>query len=115
MKPRIPLITPLTAEMSPERCEEYVTQSREELAWLGRQGYHAADWALEAIGALSGNLHRAHLTIEQFASRIAPGPISSNRGPTERWSRTMRPTRIPRGSMHPARCFRRGRACSGSS
>jgi hypothetical protein len=72
------LITPSTADMSPERREEYVVQSREELVLLGRQGYHAADWALEAIDALTGNLYRAHRTIEDFATRIAPTPPPPN-------------------------------------
>ena len=78
MKPRIPIATAITADMAPERRDEYIAQSREELARLGRQGHHAAAWALEAIDSLVSNLHRAHLTIEGFATRIPPVPIAPN-------------------------------------
>ncbi len=78
MNQRIPLVTPSTAGMGPERRDEYIARSREELVRLSGQGHHAVAWALEAIDALSGNLHRAHQTIERLATLIPPTPIPPN-------------------------------------
>lgn len=74
----VPIVTPLTAEMAPERRDAYITQSRQELAG---QGHHAAAWALEAIDSLVGDLHRTRLACERLAMlapppAIAPNPLS---------------------------------------
>jgi hypothetical protein len=64
--------------MSPERRAAYVQQSREELAHLSRQGYHAAGWALEAIDTLACDLAHARRTGLFFSQGI---PVPADQEP----------------------------------
>ncbi len=94
MSPSHELVTPSTVDMSRERRAEYVQQSREELAHLYRQGYHAAGWALEAIDTLASDLAHARHAVSFFSQGI-PVPVDQEAVSALQMANPVKPKKRP--------------------